>query len=365
MDNTGNENGGTFTIIDKFTGEIRSGGIEHFNEYIETVRRAREASLASENPCYLLGRVTQNQGAFTACEIKRMVDATFECACCASPDVWYPNQYALALGNVTCGAAETDVIYFLNNFELGLRMSGERATRHLGVGDWLKEAAMLDSRLDRPDSLKRLGDGDYKDIIVHAVNHPRYAEAKAWYERNIARSGNQTIDDVADQILPTIGNMRILQVSKNEVIRMDISPSLRKLQGLMSDTDTVVNAEGQLGIVFSGWENDPREIFEIPEIKAFFAALDLKFPYWFWFCVQSQFSLLLMLLCHIDKAESDGRNVRCSINGNSIRSCVNTHLAALIELKERHEISDDRIMSVARVVLEKGSSTMKKGGTSC
>ncbi len=183
MDNSRNESGGKFTIIDKFTGEIRSGGIELLIEHDETIRRARQAFLDSDNPCYLLGRVQQNEGAFTASEIFRMVDATFECACFKSPDVWYSNQYALALVNETGGATETDVIYFLNNFEHGLRLSGERAARHLGIGDWLKEAAMLSSRLYCPESLDRLDDRDYQDIIVHVVNHPHYAQAMAWYEK--------------------------------------------------------------------------------------------------------------------------------------------------------------------------------------
>ena len=179
---------GGVTVVDRFTGEVRKGGSELLREMFSTQAREREMFLASDNPCYLVGRVKQNEGGFDAAEIKRMVDATFECACRESHDVWYPNQYALGLAHSMPGGTAIDVGYFLSNFELGLRTSGERAMKRLGKGDWLKESTQLAARLKKPDALNLLTGGDYRDIAAYVAGHPRFSEAMSWYERG---SGKQ------------------------------------------------------------------------------------------------------------------------------------------------------------------------------
>ena len=188
MDSTGTEGGGAGVVhVDRMTGEVRLGGPELWKELQANLVREREMFLASDNPCYLVGRVGQKEGAFDAEEIKRMVDATFECASRGSPDAWYPNQYALSLAHATLEDAADEVEYFLSNFGLGLRTSGERAARHLGQGDWLGESRRLDARLEAFGATGELTGGDLLDIVAHAAGHPLFAEAMSWYERGSGR----------------------------------------------------------------------------------------------------------------------------------------------------------------------------------
>src|ERR1035437_5500488 len=75
------------------------------------------------------------------------------------------------------------VAYFLSNFELGLRISAQRAARHLGRDCWIKESEHLDARLDSPDSMQGLSNRDYRDLRAYVRQHPRFNEAMAWHER--------------------------------------------------------------------------------------------------------------------------------------------------------------------------------------
>lgn len=169
-------------VIDKSTGEVREGGMDIIEEFFKKLDQETERCLSSTNPCYLVGRVRQNDAQFTAVEVKQMVDATFECACRCCFDAWYPNQYALGLAFEDEGSLRLQVAYFLSNFELGLRRSAERAVRHLGENGWMKESEKLAARLDSPAGLDKLTPADLVGIKTYVSCHPNFDKAMAWYE---------------------------------------------------------------------------------------------------------------------------------------------------------------------------------------
>ncbi len=55
---------------------------------------------------------------------------------------------------------------------------------------------------------------------------------------------------------------------------------LKLLKNISSTRQQVVDFEGRITFLFDGWNDDPRETAEIPEIRAYFSALTEKFPYW-------------------------------------------------------------------------------------
>ena len=134
---------------------------------------------ASSNPSYLVGRVKLNDSAFTKDEILQMVEATIICVCNNSPDPWYPNQY---LFNLARTGDKSDLGYFLCNYELGLRLSGNRAAKHLGQGDWLAESRNMEARLDDCNSLDGITNDDCKSIGYYIATHPRIADMVEYYE---------------------------------------------------------------------------------------------------------------------------------------------------------------------------------------
>lgn len=51
-------------------------------------------------------------------------------------------------------------------------------------------------------------------------------------------------------------------------------PVGKKLQGMMNS----------LALMIEGYDDDPREIYAIPEVRAFYIQLWQRWPYWLYFC---------------------------------------------------------------------------------
>jgi len=155
---------------------------EACSQFSRILDKETERCRSSTNPCYLVGRVKQNDAECTVSEIKEMIDATFECASQCCLDAWYPNQYALALAFEDEGSLAMQVSYFLSNFELGLRRSAERAERQRGENGWYAESEKLDARLDSCTIKRKLTLSDYVEIKTYVSSHPLFNKAMEWYE---------------------------------------------------------------------------------------------------------------------------------------------------------------------------------------
>lgn len=350
---------GMVTIVDKFTGEIREGGPELIKEQLDRLARSRKMFLASTNPCYLIGRVVQNEASFTADEVKKMVDATFECAIRGSCDAWYPNQYALALAYSSPQTAMADIGAFLCNFELGLRTSGQRAAKHRGKGDWLKESRKLAERLNDPAAMSGMTEKDVSDIVSHVEGHPRFAEAMNWYERcsgkkmswadPVRAGGNEGGDNLREnpQILQEMKKTIAQVVGKFVIQRADVeslnlAPFLSSLTAILKDREAVVRHRHAIRPSICGYGDDPRELYQIPEVRAFLSLLDKQFPYWFYFVAPDCYLLpvLMACLCPVDGVSISPDHIRATIRirKEDIWAFLETHFDAMNSLLDRFQL---------------------------
>ena len=90
----------------------------------------------------------------------------------------------------------------------------------------------------------------------------------------------------------------IYQFSRSKVERGDFShflgefsldklPTGRRLRTMM----------GSMVLCVNGWDNDPREIHTIPEIRRFYTTFHDGWPYWLYFCNLDVDTLKTMVLC--------------------------------------------------------------------
>ena len=345
--------------VDKFTGEVREGGLELVDELFCNLAREREMFLSSDNPCYLIGRVKQNEAAFDGDEIRRMVDATFECTCHGSPDAWYPNQYALALVHAIPEKAATEVAYFLGNFELGLRTSGERATRHRSQGDWLKESRQLAVRLGAYDALEELNIEDFRNITTHVAGHPRFAEAMSWYERGSGKkmqcgngSGKQGGAEnpmdigkiIRDMEMAATGVLGTLVIQRSDVESLNLAPYLTPLLSMLKDRDAVIRRRQDVVTSICGYGSDPRELYQIPEVRTFLSLMDQQFPHWFYFMKPGCgfLSILMRCLCPLQSVSfsADHSTATAAISGKDIHTFLERHFSALDAILDRFHLDD-------------------------
>ena len=78
----------------------------------------------------------------------------------------------------------------------------------------------------------------------------------------------------------------------------DISGVLSSLKSLSGDRSSAMSAEGAVTLVFNGYDDDPRELESIPEVREWFAKLFEAWPYWSFFAsrIDQTVPLVLTLL---------------------------------------------------------------------
>ncbi|RKT37952.1 chlororespiratory reduction 6 domain-containing protein [Thiocapsa rosea] len=101
------------------------------------------------------------------------------------------------------------------------------------------------------------------------------------------------------RLSPAKDDILIITITRDSVMTCDIAPMQEKLTTLSSTREAAVKWEGTVTFAFEGWDNDPRETAEIPEIRAYFAALTEAWPYWLHFAekVGDTIPHVLRLLC--------------------------------------------------------------------
>lgn len=91
----------------------------------------------------------------------------------------------------------------------------------------------------------------------------------------------------------------MLVVSRRAVEGGDITEVLPALTRLLASPDLARGYRRQVDIAFHGYDNDPRELFEITEVRSFVYALDAEFPYWLYFLTLGGFGLQAIAFCFL------------------------------------------------------------------
>lgn len=55
----------------------------------------------------------------------------------------------------------------------------------------------------------------------------------------------------------------------------------------------------RVDIAFYGYDDDPRELFEIQEVRQYVSDLDVKFPFWLFFLSKKHLGLQCLLWCNL------------------------------------------------------------------
>lgn len=92
----------------------------------------------------------------------------------------------------------------------------------------------------------------------------------------------------------------IADVTRSDIIRSECANAGGVSLRIGDSTHTVswLSAEGAVTLVFHGYDDDPRELEAIPEVRAWFAKLFEAWPYWSFFAsrIDQTVPLVLSLL---------------------------------------------------------------------
>ncbi|MFY9619729.1 MAG: chlororespiratory reduction 6 domain-containing protein [Pyrinomonadaceae bacterium] len=91
----------------------------------------------------------------------------------------------------------------------------------------------------------------------------------------------------------------VILIAREEVESQDISRILSMLKTLLSNPETAKKHFEKIDIAFHGYDDDTRELFEIPEVRNSVFKLDEAFPYWFYFLSKNALGLQALVLCFL------------------------------------------------------------------
>jgi hypothetical protein len=147
-----------------------------------------------------------------------------------------------------------------------------------------------------------------------------------------------------NKLLPTDAFI-IFPIERHDVEILNTTPYVRLLSGYVMDKKTTLNNLQRVNLMISGYDNDHRELWQIPEVRTFLYCLNKEFSRWFLILSPATgfLSVLYMCLCKVSPP-SEGRNSgykKWFMQTEEIRSLHATHLEATITHMTELAILDD------------------------
>jgi hypothetical protein len=139
-------------------------------------------------------------------------------------------------------------------------------------------------------------------------------------------------------------------VDRSDVEKGDIMPTLDVLRSAMADADTCRIFQGQVEMSFDGYNEDPREIYEVPEIREFLRALDSQFPYWFYFLSTESDTLRMVTFCLCSTRQLGPGLVH--VQPGELQTFILSHFTAMNSLFNRFCLDERINEEVTQCVLE-------------
>lgn len=96
---------------------------------------------------------------------------------------------------------------------------------------------------------------------------------------------------------PGVSEPVVLMISRREVEAADLASVLSRLKVFLATREDAWRYRGQMTLVVDGYNSDPRELVDIPEVRTLLRRLETEWPYWAFFFNQVDDSIKLLLSC--------------------------------------------------------------------
>lgn len=146
--------------------------------------------------------------------------------------------------------------------------------------------------------------------------------------------------------------LRQIVALRIEVERCTIEPTLNALQFLSSDLEAALRYKNNVTLSFQGYDEDPRGLFEIEEVRQFVERLNEKWYSWFFFMTKeirySPLAVITLCLCRYRKSPL---GLFVPVKEDLKRFCW-YHFGALRGLCKFHNLSDEQTEIAVNEVID-------------
>ena len=152
-----------------------------------------------------------------------------------------------------------------------------------------------------------------------------------------------------NELLGSFENVLLL-ADRSEIEAGDVNDFAEFFDRLEISNALTKQLEGRIGFMVNGYEKDPREIWEIPEVRTWMVAVQRRVKHWFYFLnrERSPRSLVTVLaFCWSQPKRLGDGSWECP--GTELESWLSLHVDSFYELAERLRLSE---AEAGRIVTE-------------
>ncbi len=142
----------------------------------------------------------------------------------------------------------------------------------------------------------------------------------------------------------------ILLISRRAVESMDVVSVIKPLNILLAAREDTWLYRGQLSLVVDGYEDDPRALVDIPDVRSFLRAFSAAWPYWAYFLNQVDDSIIILGSCVCGDSYPGGGAVQ--IDAEKLRSFLLDGFAGVDALFQKHGFPEAENEVISRGLLE-------------
>jgi len=142
----------------------------------------------------------------------------------------------------------------------------------------------------------------------------------------------------------------LLLISRRQVEESDIASVLLELKPVTATRENCWRYRGQMALVVTGYDDDPRELVDIPEVRAFLAQFSVAWPYWSFFFNQVDDSIILLGSCYCGTAFPGKGEIKIDIH--RLGMFLRLGFDAMNAIFDQYQFPKQELEAMSRGVLE-------------
>ena len=149
----------------------------------------------------------------------------------------------------------------------------------------------------------------------------------------------------------------VLQIAQEAIQNCDTSEYVTLLHGITGSLQSFESAFQKYVLLISGYDDDPRELYQIPEVVSFIKDLNSKLPFWLYFVNTADkrfFSWMIACLCQAMSLDQDDEKIYADFNADAYNELIGTQFNNIVKLMSRLGLGE----SIQKKVLKELSANL-------
>ncbi|MDQ9172000.1 chlororespiratory reduction 6 domain-containing protein [Oxalobacteraceae bacterium R-40] len=149
------------------------------------------------------------------------------------------------------------------------------------------------------------------------------------------------------------GHVTVVTIPREDIERGAVDVAVSSLNKLVASKAALETSNGTISLLVSGYDHDPRELYMIPEVRAYFQALDAAFPYWFHVLARLEHSLrmVFMLLADLTPVPSPDGSVQVQFANDDLHAFLEQHFQAMDSIHGKYGFSEEKNAQITELVM--------------